>query len=239
MNLKQLLDDPTKLHRVGYIVLWCEAALGALLLWQTSVDIMRVICIGLLAVAALCMHAAAKHRLARVTARIVAGFSWLIVLLFLAQIILSVLFVWDAKSVYPADVFAQYSQSLYQSLHNGCLVFCQILCYLIPAAGAVMLYGGAHATGYDRFAAVLFQTALLPIGGVVLFADSGFSWTWTLDGTVLPYAWGVLAVAATVATWACARVLSPEQAQGVAQRRNARREKREARQKRRETLKTK
>lgn len=229
MDLKQLLDNPTKLHRVGYIVLWVEAALGALLFWQTSLPIMRVICIGLLAVAALCMHAAAKHRLARITARLVAGFSWLIVLLFLAQIILSVLFAWNYSSLYPQDVFAQYSRSLYQSLHNGCLVFCQILCYLIPAAGAVMLYGGKHATGYDRVAAVLFQTILLPIGGVVLFADSGFTWTWTLDGTVLPYVWGTLVVVATVATWACARKLSPEQAEGVALRREARLEKRAAR----------
>lgn len=213
MQLRSLLDNPAKLHRLGYITVWVQGILGGILLLQTWPALTHGIFACVLAAVLICVHVGARHRAARVTARVLVGSFWLVASLFVTQIILTVLSGW----VYYAP-----------DLRDDICFFCgEFLCYLVPAALAVMLYTGEHATGYDRALSVICQTALVPVAYLALFTDAGIPWT--LNGAVLPYVWGIVVLFTTLVVWTCAKKLTPEQAAAVERRRLARQEKREAR----------
>lgn len=203
-----ILQEPVKLHRVGYILVWAQAILGGVLLVGCWPPLTHGIFAVLLATVLLCVHKG-NGRGARIAARIIISLFWVFTLMLTVQTV-------DAAR-------GGFTDAHIVSLQNGlCWFGGPFLCYLSPAAAAAMLYHGEHTAGYDRLMACVMLPTLVGSASVALFTDAEIPWL--IGEAFLPYAWLALTVAATVFLWICARIRTAEQ-QAVIDRR---REKREA-----------
>lgn len=209
MKLQDVFHNPTKLHKLGAIAVWVQAALGGILLAQTWESITHIIGACLLAATLLCVHKGGNRRAARVTARVITGLFWLIAVIFIAQLVLAVLYSWD---YYAPDLLA-----------NICYFCGMFLCYFSPAALNTMLYNNEHTTAYDRVTGIACQTAVLPVAYLCLFAETDVAWT--VSRMFFPYLWGVTAVIATGLVWLCAKHPTVVQTNALRDRRDARRAK--------------
>lgn len=202
-----ILQEPVKLHRISYILVWAQAVLGGVLLAPCWPPLTHGIFAVLTAAVLLCVHKG-KTRGTRVTARIILSLFWLLALMLAVQAVDTAVFGFTAAHV--------------ASLQDGVCWFGGLfLCYLTPAATAAMLFHGEHTAGYDRAMACLMLSALVGSAYVSVFTDADVPWLF--GGNILPYVWLALAVAATVAVWICARVRTPAQ-QAVIDRRREKRE---------------
>ncbi len=208
-----ILQEPVKLHRISYILVWAQAVLGGVLLAPCWPPLTHGIFAVLTAAVLLCVHKG-KTRGTRVFARIIVSLFWLLALMLAVQVLDAAAFGFTAAHV--------------ASLQDGLCWFGGLfLCYLAPAATAAMLYHGEHTAGYDRAMACLMLPALVGSAYVSVFTDADIPWLF--GGDILPYVWLVLAVAATVAVWICARVRTPAQQAVIDRRREKREAKRAAR----------
>ena len=201
-------QDPVKLHRVTYALVWAQAILGGVLLAACWPPLTHGILAVLAAIALLGVHKGTS-RGARVAARGIISLFWALALLLAVQTA-------DAAVYgFTADHIA--------TLQDGVCWFGGLfLCYLSPAATAAMLFHGEHTAGYDRLMGCLILPAQIGAAYVSLFTDAGIPWT--VGGDFLPYVWLALTVAATVAVWMSARIRTPAQQVAI----DRRREKREA-----------
>ncbi len=208
-----ILQEPVKLHRVGYILVWAQAVLGGVLLAGCWPALTHGIFAVLTASALLCVHIG-KIRGTRIVARIILSLFWLLAAILVVQAV-------------DAAVFG-FTDAHIVSLQNGlCWFGGPFLCYLSPAATAAMLHHGENTAGYDRLMACLILPALVGSVSVAVFTDAEIPWL--IGGSFLPYVWLALAVIATVVVWLCARVRTPEQQAVIDRRREKREAKRAAR----------
>lgn len=202
-----ILQEPVKLHRVGYSLVWAQAILGGVLLAACWKPLTHGIFAVLAAGALLCVHIG-KTRATRVIARVIVSLFWALALLLAVQTA-------DAAAYgFTAYHFARLQDGL-------CWFGGLFLCYLSPTATATMLYHGEHTAGYDRLMGCLILPAQIGAAYMSIFTDAGIPWT--VGGNLLPYVWLALTVAATAAVWICARIRTPAQ-QAVIDRRREQRE---------------
>ncbi len=208
-----LLQEPVKLHRSGYILVWAQAILGGVLLAACWPPLTHGIVAVLTAVVLLCVHKG-NSRGARVAARVILSLFWLLAAILAVQTVDAAAFGFTPDHVV--------------SLQNGLCWFGGLfLCYLSPAATAAMLCHGEHTASYDRLMACLIQPVLVGSAAVSVFTDAEIPWLF--GGSFLPYVWLVFTVIATVTVWICARVRTPAQQAVIDRRRQKREEKRAAR----------
>ncbi len=203
-----VMQEPERLHKLGYILVWAQAILGGVLLAACWPPLTHSVFAVLTAVALLCVHKGAS-RGARITARTIVSLFWVLALMLAVQAA-------DAATYgFTADHVA--------TLQDGACWFGGLfLCYLSPAAAAAMLYHGEHTASYDRLMGCLLLPTTVGVAYASIFTEAGIPWT--VGGAFLPYVWLVLTIAATVAVWLCARVRTPAQQAVI----DHRREKREA-----------
>lgn len=208
-----ILQEPAKLHRVGYILVWAQAVLGGVLLAGCWPPLTHGIFAALTASALLCVHSG-KTRGTRITARVIISLFWAFVLMLAVQTA-------DAAACgFTADHII--------TLQDGVCWFGGLfLCYLSPAAAAAMLHHGEHTAGYDRLMGCVILPAQIGVAVVSIFTDAGIPWT--VGGDFLPYIWLALTVAATVTVWLCARIRTPAQEVPIERRRQKREAKRASR----------
>lgn len=206
MKLQDILTNPLKLHKLTAITVWVQALLGGILLMQTWESTTHIVAIVLLAVTVLCVHKGGPSLGARITARVITGLFWLIAVVFVAQIVLTILYSWE---YYAEDLLA-----------NICYFCGLFLCYFAPATVTVMLYSAEHTVAYDRVTGVACQTALLPVTYLCLFVCADIPWS--LDGGFISYVFGVVTVVTTALVWLSAKRTSPVQKNALQQRREAR-----------------
>lgn len=205
-----ILQEPVKLHRVGYSLVWAQAILGGVLLAGCWPPLTHGIFAVLTAGALLGVHIG-KTRAARVTARVIVSLFWVLALMLAVQTADAV------TNDFTADHFAR--------LQDGICWFGGLfLCYLSLAAAAAMLHHGEHTASYDRLMGCLILPAQIGVAYVSIFTDADIPWT--VGGNLLPYMWLALTVAATVAVWICARVRTPAQQAVIDRRREKQKAKR-------------
>lgn len=204
-----LLQQPAKLHRITYYLVWIQAILGGVLLATCWPPITHAVFAVLATSAVLCVHKGSS-RGTRVTVRVIVSLFWVLVLML---------------GVQTADAVTNgFTAAHVASLQDGACWFGGLfLCYLAPAATAAMLYHGERTAGYDRTMACLIAPAQIGTAVVAVFTDADIPWA--LGEAFLPYFWLLLTATATIFVWISARVRTPAQ-QSVIDRR---REKREAR----------
>ncbi len=208
-----ILQEPVKLHRIGYILVWAQTVLGGVLLAQCWPPITHGFFAALTAGALLCVHKG-KTRGTRIAARIIVSLFWILALMLTVQTIDAAVYGFTAEHI--------------AALQDGACWFGGLfLCYLTPAATAAMLFLGEHTAGYDRAMACLMLPALVISAYLSVFTDADIPWLF--GGNILPYVWLALAVAATVTVWICARVRTPAQQAVIDRRRENREAKRAAR----------
>lgn len=205
-----ILQEPNKLHRVGYILVWAQAILGGVLLAGCWPTLTHGILAVLLAAALLCVHKG-KVRAARGVVRGIVSLFWALAAMLAIQ---------------TADAVTNgLSATHLIALQNGvCWFGAPFLCYLSPAAAAAMLFHGENTAVYDRLMACLIQPALVGAACMALFTDAEIPWT--VGGDFLPYIWLILAVATTLIVWLCARIRTPAQEVPITRRREKREAKR-------------
>lgn len=204
-----ILEQPKKLHRITYGLVWAQAVLGGILLATCWPPLTHGIFAALTMCALVCVHKGSS-RGTRVTARAIVSLFWALSLML---------------GIQTADAVAQgFTAAHVASLQDGvCWFGGPFLCYLAPATTAAMLYHGEHTAGYDRAMACLIAPAQVGTAMLAVFTDADIPWT--VGGAFLPYIWLVLTVVTTVFVWVSARVRTPAQQLVI----DLRREKRAAR----------
>ncbi len=203
-----ILQQPTKLHRLTYILVWAQAVLGGVLLAACWPPLTHGIFAVLTAIALLCVHKG-SGRGTRVTARVIVSLFWVLVLML---------------GVQAADAVAYgFTAAHVTSLQDGVCWFGGLfLSYLAPAATAAMLYHGEHTAGYDRVMAGLIAPAQVGTAAFAVFTDADIPWT--VGGAFLPYVWLLLTVVTTVFIWMSARIRTDAQQSVIDRRREKRAE---------------
>lgn len=208
-----ILQQPVKLHRLGYILVWAQAILGGVLLVECWPPLTHGIFAVLTVASLLCVHKGTA-RATRVIARIIVSLFWVLALLLAVQTADAAVYGFTAEHV--------------AVLQDGVCWFGGLfLCYLSPVATAAMLYHGEYTARYDRLMGCLILPAQIGSAYVSIFTDADIPWT--IGGSFLPYVWLALTVAATVTIWMCARALTPAQRAAVDRCREKRGAKRAAR----------
>lgn len=208
-----LLQQPEKLHRITYILVWAQTILGGVLLAACWPPITHGIFAALTAVVLVCVHKGTTCG-TRVAARVIVSLFWVLILML---------------GIQTADaVVYGFTDAHIASLQDGACWFGGLfLCYLAPAATAAMLYHGEHTAGYDRLMACLILPALVGAAGIAVFTDADIPWT--VGGGVLPYIWLMLSALTTAFVWISARIRTEAQQAVIDRRRQRREEKRAAR----------
>lgn len=201
-----ILQDPAKLHRITYALVWAQALLGGVLFAGCWATLVHGIFAVLTVVALVCVHKV-KSPEARVLARTIVSLFWLWLCLIAFQ---------------GGDVLVQMLKQRLTVEHivrlqDGICWFGGLfLCYLSPAAVATMLYHGERTAAYDRLMGCLIMPVTAGMAYVSIFTGAGI--LWTIGGKFLPYVWLALVVIATIAVWLSARVRTPEQQVAVDRR---------------------
>lgn len=190
-----ILQQPAKLLKLGYILVWAQAVLGGVLFAACWSPLAYGIFLSLAAIALLCVHIG-KSRATRVVTRAIISVFWLFVVILAALL---------AEAIAYGLPEAHLLSLVYGITRFGGL----FLCCLSPVAAAALLFHGEHTAVYDRLMGCLILPAT--VGAAVLSVSPVADVPWTVSGNFLPYVWLVLAAAATVTVWICARVRTPAQ----------------------------
>ena len=203
-----ILQQPAKLHRLAYALVWAQAVLGGILLAACWPPITHGIFAVLTAMVLLCVHKG-HSRGTRVSARAIVSLFWVLAVMLGVQLLDAAAFGFTAAHIV--------------SLQDGVCWFGGLfLCYLAPAATAAMLYHGAHTAGYDRVMACLIAPAQIGTAGVAIFTDAEVPWT--VGGDFLPYIWLASTVVTTILVWTCAHIRTEAQQSVIDRRREKRAE---------------
>ena len=206
-------QNPAKLHKITYILVWVQAVLGGVLLANCLSPIAHTIFLSLTAIGLLCVHIG-KTRATRVITRAVASIFWVFV---------GILAVTLAEGI-VYGLPQVYGDSLVYSIT---LVVAPYLCYLAPVTTAAMLFHGEHTAAYDRLMGFIVLPAQIGAAYMALFTAAEIPRM--VGEGFLPYLWLVLIIAATIAVWMSVRAHTPAQQTAIDRRRQKRLDAHEAR----------
>jgi len=184
--------DMSLIRRSALWLVSVQSVLGVFLLMKTLLPVVHVVLAALLlAVLLLCYHCWEK-RFARVIVRVLTALPVVLVGLFAADLVLTL--------IAEAD--------LTRSFETMCIIGGVMLSYLAPG----ILYVSLKEGGYDRGIACFSSTVLAALALVATYNSSVcYNILWSWDSAIVRFAWIVCSVFGAVFTWMCAFVQTPEQ----------------------------
>ena len=170
--------------RCGRIFVWIQAAVTLFLLMNTLAVPVHLVLLSLLVLTLLLDHKLWERRTARVVARIAVGAIMPLLLLSVADLVLSLT---QGMTVSDAGTWVYF-----------CIGSLWPLAALMPAAFAM----AAHRGRYDRVILCLYQSWMLlsALPAIFLSADQ-IVWTW--DHPTVRYVWLGIIAACTILAWLC------------------------------------